>query len=245
LAHKITVGAVSYLNTKPLIYGFEQGMMKSEIDLVIDYPANIAHQLLHNKIDIGLLPVAVLPQLKEYHIISDYCIGCDGPVASVCLFSDVPLHEIETVLLDYQSKTSVALLKILLRQRWKINPKLIAAEKNFEQHISGITAGLVIGDRAFVQRRASKYSFDLGQAWKEMTGLPFVFAAWVSNRKMDSAFVDSFNTATGAGLTQLKNIVSVSGYEYFDLLRYYSENISYTFDDNKKIALKHFLQYLG
>jgi chorismate dehydratase len=114
LAHKIKVGAVSYLNTKPLIYGFEQGMMADEIDLVIDYPANVAKLLVENKIDIGLIPVAAIPLLMEHYIISDYCIGCDGEVASVCLFSQVPINEIETILLDYQSKTSVALLQLLL-----------------------------------------------------------------------------------------------------------------------------------
>lgn len=111
MAHKIRVGAVSYLNTKPLIYGFEQGKMRDEIDLLIDYPANIASQLINDKIDVGLVPVAILPLLKEHHVVSDYGIACDGEVASVCLFSDVPLHEIRTVLLDYQSRTSVALLK--------------------------------------------------------------------------------------------------------------------------------------
>ena len=150
--------------------------MQDEIELIIDYPANIASHLLHNRIDIGLVPVAIIPSLKEHHIISDYCIGCDGEVASVCLFSDVPLLEIETILLDYQSRTSVALLKILLQEHWKISPKLIAGTTHYEQDISGTTAGLVIGDRAFTQRLQSGYMYDLGSAWKEMTGLPFVFA---------------------------------------------------------------------
>jgi chorismate dehydratase len=168
------VGAVSYLNTKPLIYGFEQGMMQDDIELIFDYPANIARKLLHKEIGIGLLPVAVLPSLKEYHIISDYCIGTTGTVASVCLFSDVPMHEISEVLLDYQSRTSVALLKILLKDHWKINPLLTAAENNFREQIGGTTAGLVIGDRAFEQRLQSKYIYDLGEAWLAMTGQPFV-----------------------------------------------------------------------
>ena len=88
--------------------------MADEIDLVIDYPANVAKLLVENKIDIGLIPVAAIPLLREHYIISDYCIGCDGEVASVCLFSQVPINEIETILLDYQSKTSVALLQLLL-----------------------------------------------------------------------------------------------------------------------------------
>ena len=78
--------------------------MDNEIELVFDYPANIAHRLLNNEIDIGLVPVAVLPAMQEYHIVADYCIGCKGEVASVCLFSNVPLYEIETILLDYQRR---------------------------------------------------------------------------------------------------------------------------------------------
>ena len=118
---KVRVGAVSYLNTKPLIYGFENGLMKNEIDLLIEYPSKIAAMLLNDEIDVGLVPVAVIPEMKEYHIISDYCIGSDGEVASVCLFSEVSLYDIKTILLDYQSRTSVALLKILIREYWKIN----------------------------------------------------------------------------------------------------------------------------
>jgi chorismate dehydratase len=245
LAQKIKVGAVSYLNTKPLIYGFEQGMMDNEIELVFDYPANIAQQLLNNEIDIGLVPVAVLPAMQEYHIVADYCIGCKGEVASVCLFSNVPLHEIDTILLDYQSKTSVALLKILLKEHWKISPVLVAAEKGFEKNIGGTTAGLVIGDRAFAQRLASTYHYDLGLAWQQMTGLPFVFAAWVSNKQMTAAFSEAFNNATALGVHQLDTIAALNPYTDFNLLEYYKKNISYTFDEDKKKALQKFLQLLG
>lgn len=242
---RIKVGAVSYLNTKPLIYGFEQGMMSEQIELLFDFPSNIAKKLLHNEIEIGLVPVAVLPLMKEYHIVADYCIGCNGAVASVCLFSDVPVHEIKTVLLDYQSRTSVALLKILLKEYWKIEPELVAAEKGFEQNIKGTTAGLVIGDRAFRQIPVSKYHFDLGLAWKEMTGLPFVFAAWVSNKKMSESFIASFNQATRLGLENISEVVAQNEFAYFDMQHYYTRYISYEFGDDKKEALQKFLGYLN
>ena len=220
-------------------------MLKEETELLFDYPANIARKLLHKEIDIGLVPVAVLPSLKEYHIISDYCIGTTGTVASVCLFSDVPMEEITEVLLDYQSRTSVALLKILLKDHWKINPLLTAAENNFREHIGGTTAGLVIGDRAFEQRLQSKYIYDLGEAWVAMTGKPFVFAAWVSNKQLDEAFIEKFNAATAAGFDHLDSIVAQHPYKPFDLMAYYKENISYRLDAAKKNALQHFLGLLG
>ena len=245
MAHKIKVGAVSYLNTKPLIYGFEQGMMADEIDLVIDYPANVAKLLVENKIDIGLIPVAAIPLLREHYIISDYCIGCDGEVASVCLFSQVPIHEIETILLDYQSKTSVALLQFLLKEHWKIEPTLIESSADYEKDIKGTTAGLVIGDRAFKQRLISPYIYDLGLAWKEVTGLPFVFAAWVSNKEVDADFVEQFNRANKYGLERLEEVVEKNTSPHFDLRSYYTKNIEFELSLLKLKSVKLFIKKIS
>lgn len=236
------MGAVSYLNSKPLIYGFEQGRMKDEMDLIIDYPANIAAMLVDDRIDVGLVPVAVIPSLPEHYIISDYCIGCDGEVASVCLFSEVPLEQVETVLLDYQSRTSVALLKVLLKAHWKISPQLIAAGIGYEKDISGATAGLVIGDRALQQRSRSAYIYDLGLAWKEMTGLPFVFAAWISNKKIDPVFIGRFNEANAAGFDNLPLVIDENKTPAYNLLKYYTENIRYSYSGDQQKALQRFMQ---
>lgn len=241
---KIKVGAVSYLNTKPLIYGFQQGLMNNSIELTEDYPSSIAAKLINNEIDVGLVPVAIIPALKEYYIISDYCIGATGEVASVCLFSDVPIDEVKEVLLDYQSRTSVRLAKILLKEYWKVNPLLTDAKADFRQHIKGTTAGLVIGDRAFEQRMVAAYVYDLGKAWKDLTGLPFVFAAWISNKKLDLDFIRAFNAATGAGVHVLNEIVEQNPYALFDLKKYFTEHISYTLDDEKKAGLNLFLEKL-
>lgn len=242
---KIKCGAVSYLNTKPLIYGFEQGGMNDVIEIISDYPANIASMLLNDEIDLGLVPVAIIPKLKEHYIISDYCIGADGEVASVCLFSDVPIEEAAEVLLDYQSRTSVHLATILLKEYWKVNPILTNAKADFRQHIKGVTAGLVIGDRALEQRQVSPYVYDLGKAWKDFTGLPFVFAAWVSNKKLGNDFIDVFNTTTGAGTQVIDKIVAQNPYPLFDLKKYFTQYISYTLDDKKKQGLHLFLEKLG
>lgn len=114
------IGAVSYLNTRPLLLGFAQEGFKNRIDLVKSYPANIAEDLLAGQIDIGLVPVAIIPELSNPHIISKYVIGANGAVASVALFSEVPIDQIKSIYLDYQSRTSVKLLKILLAQYWKV-----------------------------------------------------------------------------------------------------------------------------
>lgn len=219
-------------------------MMKDEIELIIDYPAKIATQLIDDEIDIGLIPVAVLPQLKEYHIISDFCIAADGEVASVCLFSDVPLNEINTILLDYQSRTSVALLKVLLKEHWKICPNLVQASQGYEEAISGNTAGLVIGDRALQQRLKSTYIYDLSQAWKELTGKPFVFAAWVSNKQMTTQFITEFNEANKFGLEHIDQVVVENTYSTYDLHRYYTDNIKFEPRFDKLEVITLFLEKL-
>ena len=242
---KIRVGAVSYLNTKPLIYGFEIGEMKDEVDLVVAYPSKIAMMLANDEIDVGLVPVAIIPKLKEHYIISDYCIGSEGEVGSVCLFSEVPLEKIENVLLDYQSMTSVELLKILIKQYWKIDPVFISTSEDYRKDIKGTTAGLVIGDRALEQRKNSKYIYDLGSEWQKFTGLPFVFAAWVSNKKLDASFSDSFNKANALGLQQLDKVINENPYEFFDLKKYYTNYINYSLTVKARKGLDLFLANIG
>jgi chorismate dehydratase len=241
---KIKVGIVNYLNTKPLIYGLQQSPVMEQMELIGDYPANVARMLLEGKIDMGLVPVAVIPHLKEYHINTDFCIGCDGPVVSVCLFSEVPLEQIETVLMDYQSRTSVALARVLLREYWKISPQLVDTKADYRADIKGTTAGVVIGDRALEQRSKSTYVYDLGEAWKALTGLPFVFAAWVSNKKLPADFVAAFNEANEAGVNYIPRVVASTSYPAFDLHAYYTRFINYQLDAPKREALDLFLSKL-
>jgi chorismate dehydratase len=217
----------------------------NRIDLVQDYPAQVARMLMAGTIDAGLVPVTVLQHLPEHHIITDYCIGCDGPVASVCLFSEVPIEAVKEVLLDYQSRTSVALAKILLRDHWKINPVLTDTSSDFRSSIKGTTAGVMIGDRALEQRKKSAFIYDLGEAWKNFAGLPFVFAAWISNKKLPVEFVTAFNNANQSGLNHIDEVVKDNPYPVFDLKEYYTKYISYRLDAEKRKALQLFLDKLA
>ena len=220
-------------------------MMRESVDLVINYPSKIASMLLENTIDVGLVPVAVIPKMKEHHIISDYCIGCDGEVASVCLFSEVSLEKIEKVLLDYQSRSSVALLKVLIKDYWKIKVVFEETSEDYQSKISGTTAGLVIGDRALQQRKISPYIYDLGSEWKKFTGLPFVFAAWISNKKLADDFIHSFNDANAFGLNQIDNVVKEYNVSVFNLKEYYTRYISYGLNEGKLHGLKLFLKAIS
>jgi len=214
------------------------------IELVEDYPTHIAAMLLNDEIDVGLVPVAIIPKLKEAHIITDFCIGTEQDVASVCLFSEVEIDKINTVLLDYQSRTSVNLCKVLLKHYWKKEVQFIDTSNDFRSQIKGTTAGVVIGDRAFEQRKASPFIYDLAAAWKDFTGLPFVFAAWVANKKLDEGFIDAFNIANGYGIKHIEEVVAENPYGLYDLKKYYTENISYELTEEKKKGLEQFLSLL-
>jgi chorismate dehydratase len=240
------IGAVSYLNTRPLLLGLAQEGFKNRIDLVKSYPAKIAQELLAGQIDIGLVPVAIIPQLTHPHIISNYVIGTNGAVASVALFSEVPIDEIKSIYLDYQSRTSVQLLKILLAQFWKKEVEFLAATEGYIDQISGTTAGLIIGDRALDNLNKFPYMYDLGLAWKQHTGLPFVFAAWVANQPIPAEFMAAFDAANGYGLAHLEEVISLipANEQVYDLHKYYTENISYVYDEEKKLGLNAFLNLI-
>jgi chorismate dehydratase len=216
--------------------------MKEELELAIDYPSKIAKELIDGQIDIGLVPLAILPQLKEYHFVGDYCISCRGPVASVCLFSEVPMESIEFIYLDYQSRTSVELLKILLRDYWKHSPKFLSASPGFEQSIKGNTAALIIGDRALAVYNKFPYRYDLGEVWNKHTGLPFVFAAWISRLPVADVFTNHFNNVNAYGFTQLEHIIQGLDNPSYDMMTYYTKNIEFRLNEEKLKAIELFLQ---
>ena len=242
---KIRVGAVSYLNTKPFIYGLENSPIKDDIELVLDYPSNLVGLLKKGEIDIGLVPVGALPQLGEYHIVSDYCIGTEGEVASVAVFSEVPMEEIEEVYLDYQSKTSVLLCQLLFEKHWKKPVKFISAEdEGYIDKIKGRTAGLIIGDRALMHRSKFPYIYDLGLGWKEMTGLPFVFAVWVSTENLLEDFITEFNDAISKGVLRIGDVKNDKSFSY-DCQKYFKTNLSYPFNKLKKDGLDKFIKLIS
>lgn len=240
---KIKVSAVSYLNTLPFLYGINNSDIIDEIDLSLDIPSACANKLLKGEIDLGLVPVAILPELKEYHIISDYCIGAEGKVESVALFSDVALNEIENIYLDYQSKTSVTLVKILAKKLWKITPNWINATEGYENKIQGNTAGVIIGDRTFNLPQIFKFKYDLAEEWYNFTGLPFAFACWVSNRELPVSFIQNFNEALKKGVNNIdKVIINEESISKETLHKYLTQNISYSLDDKKRKAIDEFLK---
>lgn len=237
------VTAVSYLNTKPFLYGIFQSGLDSEIELSLDMPSITAQKLASGEADLGLVPVAVLPELGESWLVSDYCIGSVGAVKTVCLFSERPLSEVKRVWLDFHSKTSVALVRLLFRDFWKQDVEFLPASPGFEEKIGGDVAAVVIGDRAIGLLKKFPVVVDLAEAWTDWTGLPFVFAAWVSRRPLDPVFVEKLNAAFKLGLDHVPQLTMLlPPFDGFDLKKYYTQNISYELNALKINGLRLFLE---
>lgn len=246
---KIKISAVSYLNTIPFLYGIKSSKLLEQIELQLDYPSECARKLISQEVDMGLVPVAALLQIPDYQIISDYCIGANNAVRTVLLVSNVPVTEIEAIELDYQSRTSVALVKVLAKHFWQISPKFVAAQKDYEPNIGGKNGGVIIGDRTFLPYiQQYKYVYDLAEQWKLFCGLPFVFAVWASNKKMNQQFCESFNAALEIGINNLENVVNeyneVSFIDKSDLYDYLKNNISYQLNSEKIEGMNLFLKFL-
>ncbi len=239
--------AVSYLNTKPLLYGLLRSPLSDRLRMDLAHPSECARRLAAGEAEIGLVPVAVLPELGHYRIISDYCIGSDGEVATVCVYGDVPLRQMTHIYLDHHSRTSVLLTRLLLEEYWQHPVTFLPAQDGYIDHIDGLVGGLVIGDRTIGLNKRFKYVYDLGAAWKAHTGLPFVFAAWVTTSELSATFIADFNAALKEGLDHLPQLKLLlpSPHPDFNLEEYYTRHIDYALDAGKREALERFLKYVA
>lgn len=248
--NKIRISAVKYANTYPFIYGLKETGFEKKVILETDHPSECAAKLIDNRADVGLIPVAALPLLKEYHIISDYCIGSNGNVRTVMLLSNSEFDRIRTIYLDYRSRSSVNLTKVLAKNSWKREFEWVNTSKGFDFTGIGATEAVVlIGDQCFEYEKSFRYSIDLAGAWKDFTGLPFVFACWTANKELDASFISEFNSALLPGIQNIDAVVEKYGktgkIRDGELKKYLTENIDYEFNDGKKKALKMFLELMG
>ncbi|MBA3648020.1 MAG: menaquinone biosynthesis protein [Chitinophagales bacterium] len=243
---KIKVAAVSYLNTKPFLFGIRHSPLVKEVELIIDHPSRIAEELIKGNADLGLVPVAVIPEIGSAKIISDYCIGCNGAVSSVSIYSEVPIWEVNEIFLDYQSRTSTELAKILVRNYWGIQPIPLTTFPGYEKLIANNRAGLIIGDRALYAKNKFQYSYDLGEAWKQYTGLPFVFACWIMNKELPSGFINEFNEALQFGIDHISEVAELEALNFpgLNIYEYFTKNIQFNLDAGKQEALKKFLFFI-
>jgi chorismate dehydratase len=247
---KIRISAVKYANTYPFIYGLTESGFDKKVVLETDHPADCAVKLINRKADIGLIPVASLPQLKEYYIISDYCIGANRDVRTVQLLSNCQFEKIETIYLDYRSRSSIVLSKVLAKNFWNREFRWMNTSKGFDFRNIGLKEAVVlIGDQCFEYEKSFWQKIDLAAEWKAFSGLPFVFACWASNKVLEDDFTAEFNQALSLGVNNIEKVVRKfgnTGTITGDILhKYLTENIDYNLNDEKKKGMKLFLELMS
>jgi chorismate dehydratase len=205
---RLRIGAVSYLNTKPLVHDLAR--LAPEADVVYDLPSRLADDLATGGLDVALIPSVELFRGARYTIVSDACIACRGPVLSVKVLARVPLPRVRTLALDEGSRTSAALTRILLRERFGLEPELRPFPIGARPEDVDADAVLVIGDRAIPRPpRPFAETWDLGEEWCRWAGLPFVFAVWTAREHADLADVGvALSAARDLGVTNLEAIAA-------------------------------------
>ncbi len=245
---KIKVSIVNYTNTLPFKWALKRSSILSKIELQEDIPSICAQKLKFGQVDLALVPVALLPELKHYSIVSRFCIGAEGKVDTVKLYAQVPLQEIQEVSLDYQSKSSNALARVLFKHFWEMPVEFKEALPGFEKHVTGHRAIVVIGDRTFDLNGQFSYEYDLAEEWQKSTGLPFVFACWVSTKTLDPIIVKQFDDCLSYGVDHISSAVEDMGHQspinQQRTLEYLTRRIDYLFDEKKQKALALFLELL-
>ena len=185
----LRIGAVSYLNSKPLIEDLAD--LARDADLILDVPSRLADDLSANELDVALIPSIEVLRDADYEIVSDACVATRGPVLSVKLFSRVPVEQIRTLALDAGSRTSATLARILLAERFGVRPTTELLPLGFATEDTSADAVLLIGDRAMKPpRERFSATWDLGEEWSLWTGLPFVFAMWAARRDCELGDVE-------------------------------------------------------
>jgi chorismate dehydratase len=235
------IGAVSYLNTRPLVYRLDE--LAPQHELVFDLPSRLADDLAAGRLDVALIPSIEYFQNPDYTIVSDACIACRGPVRSVKLFSRVPMPEIRSLALDEGSRTSVALVRILLRERFGIEPELVPFPISMRPEAARADALLMIGDRA-IRRPNGDFvdEWDLGDVWCRWAELPFVFAMWVTRRIGDSPVLEEQLTELADVLAQARDL-GVANLESIAQAEHAAVGLSY--DECLVYLRDHLYFYLG
>ena len=241
----IRISVVSYLNSRPFVKGLEQLATTGQFFVERDIPSVCALKLQDDRADIGLIPVAMIPMLQHSQIITSFCISANGKVDSVLLVSQVPLKDIKNIVLDIESRTSVLLAKILADEYWNIQPTWTPETPldSFSDPDT-IQSAVIIGDRALKYSSRYTYCYDLAEEWKKHTGLPFVFAAWVSNKPIEEEYISQLETAFNNSLSNLDELMKELQNEYpeTDVKTYLQERIKYKMGSEEKKGLTLFLE---
>lgn len=242
----IRIGAVSYLNSKPLIE--ELSELTPDAELILDYPSRLADRLAKGELDVALIPSIECVLGPHYDVVSDACVATHGPVLSVKLYSRVPMGEIRTLALDEGSRTSAALTKILLAERFGVRPQLERLPLQLDTQDTRADAVLLIGDRA-IHPPAEQFCqvWDLGQEWTTWTGLPFVFAMWATQAGRDLGPIEeALCQARDRGIENIQAIAAreapLLNLDQQVTLEYLTRNLYYRLGTAEREGFKKFHQ---
>lgn len=239
----VRVSIINYANTIPFVYGLERSnYIVKNSDFYFHYPAQALQALQDDLVDISILPIAGLPKLSNPKIISDFCIGAQRKVDSVLLCSHVPLKKIKKIRLDYQSRTSNQLLQILIRDVWKIYPRLLPGAPEFDYNYED-EARVIIGDRALIEHSEYEHVFDLAEAWYDAYNISFVFACWVANKDLSEEYIKEFNAALRYGVNNIEGSIRAHHSKFeFDIHDYLTNKIGFHLTDERKRSKDLFLE---
>lgn len=242
----LRITAVSYYNTLPFIYGLTRSGLASGFELSLDVPSECARKIISDEADIGLIPIGALPGINEYQLVSNFCIGADNDVKSVLLLANSDLKNLKTIYLDTDSRTSVLLVQILAKKFWHISP-LWKSLTELKGNISSDEGVVLIGDKTFGLSMQYDFCYDLAGEWIKFTGLPFVFAVWVSKASLPVDFSRQFEAALDWGVNHFRDSVILAknlAISEEELIHYLEFDISFKLDEAKRKGLDLFLSYL-
>lgn len=240
---------VSYLNTKPLVFGLENNLVEHHFSLQKDVPSVCAQRLLEGEVELGIVPSIEYARAKgSWKIIPDLSIASQGAVKSVCLFFKKNMSKIDTIALDTSSRTSVALLKIILQERYELTPDFIFMAPDLDEMLGAADAALIIGDKALHYSVTHTNFIDLGEEWSDMTGLPFVYAFWAGNElqlneKDVKAVLESYQSGQQNIEIISKDFAEKQPMSWDFYYDYLTQNISYSFAEEEKAGLLEFYRY--
>lgn len=242
---KLRVGIVDYLNSKPLAWGFLKGHHANLFAPELHPPARVARLLSDGALDVGLIPSIEVARIPGLEVLPGLCVAAEREVRSVLLVSREPLERVRRIALDANSRTSVALLRILCADRFGIAPEFTVQAADVERMLAGAEAALVIGDPALQVDRERYRVHDLAGEWRALTGLPFVFAVWAVRSSVD--FPDLavyFKNSLRHGLASLDSLVRESaaelGLDTEVIHRYLTEHLRFFLGDEERKALGEF-----
>jgi chorismate dehydratase len=241
----VRVGIVDYLNSRPLAWAFRGGAESCGFEPCHLPPAEVAERLANGSLDIGLIPSIEVQRIPELQLLPGLCIAATHEVRSVLLVSKVPPGEIRRLALDENSRTSVALAKIVLSRRYHVDPLCLSQPPKIEEMMALADAALIIGDPA-LRVSASRYLvLDLAAEWRHLTGLPFVFAVWaVRHGIVSDGLITFFHHSLQQGLENLDALIAEAvdevGLNSRELREYLTVNLSFRLGDEELAGLREF-----